>query len=516
MKILKSIYLLLSFILLMSNNLSLQANTATPKIQITQITIEGMINKQDKTSLNKLLSLYKNTSLTLKQIQELKNKLNNYYKQKGKLFTKVLLPPQTLINGVLKFRVIRGKVGKISIKGNKYYSTNFIKRNFDLKSGEFLNYNALMKSLLLLNKYNDLQIKSYLKKGSTFGETDINLQVKDKKPFHGNLTVDNLGSDSTSKYRVTLGLFYGNLFKDGDEVNLDTTIGLNSINTKLYRINYKTTPFGKYHTRLDFGYLYANYITSGSFAVLELKGDTNIYSIGINQPFIYTPTNQVSFSLNYTNKYTKSYLLGALSSKDTLNIATLSTSWQHLRVYDSLNLAFAISKGFGGDGSFGSRLNENTDFSRYNINLSYNRYINEKNNILFTLNSQYSSSRLPLSEMFTLGGLNSVRGFNSAVKLGDYGYTTSLEWLYHHSINYKWLKNALQFGVFIDNGIAYANNPVPGEEKSLNLTGAGVELIANIKKKYSARIGVGFPINYSNKSIDKSAKFYLLVNAKLW
>jgi hemolysin activation/secretion protein len=503
-----------TFVLALLFALSLEAAVST--VFIKKVLIDGNLTKDEKNSLQKIIKPYYNKNITLQDIQKIKSRITSFYHNKGHLFVKVILPAQDLSNGILRYKVIKAKTGDIKITGNKYFTKKFILKHTGLKKGTFFNYDKLIKSLMLLNEYNDLEVKSYLKKGKKFAQTNVNLLVKDKKPFHGYLSFDNLGSKDTSKYRVSADISYGNFLSQGDESDVLATIGLNSANTKLFRVNYKTTPLNSYFTRLTLGYLYANYITSGDFAVLELKGNTNIYSFGILQPIVRTSSDKLDISLTYNKKDTKSYLLGSLSSKNSINTLELSTNWQHMRVFDATSLNFLMTKGFSGDVSFGSRLDEVATFAKYNLNIEYNRYINKKNNIKLNLNSQYSSDRLPLSEMFTIGGLSSVRGYDSAVKLGDYGYGASLEWFYKPSFKNTYLKDGVTLGLFADYAKTYANNPVPGEEKSVSLLGSGIEMMLNIKKKYFARLSIGFPLHSSSSNIDNNAKVYLWVSAKLW
>ncbi|AZV47244.1 hypothetical protein C3L23_08140 [Nautilia sp. PV-1] len=497
-------------------NISVIFLLASSTVFIQKIILKGDVSKQDLILAKPLLSKYENRKLTLKQIEELKEKLNKLFKKNGEVFTKVLLPPQKIKNHVLVIEIIKAKIGSISVYGNKYYSKKFIKSNLNMKKGDYLDYKTFMKSLLLLNENQDLQVKAYLKKGKKFGETKVNLDVNDSRPFHGSVSYDNLGSSSTSKDRISADILYGNLFSDGDLVNFHTTLGLNNWSTKLYKTTYTTKPFGRYHTRINMTYLYANYVVTGTFAVLDIKGDTKIATLGITQPMLYTVVDKVNMMLNFNKKESKSYLLGSVSSKDDIKILTLSASLKHSKIFSEINAVLSVSRGWDGDDAVGSRFEEDRNFFKYNLNSSYNFYLNLKNSFLFVLNMQYSNYRLPLSEMFSIGGMNSVRGYNPSVKLGDYGYSTSIEWFYHPEIKNKYFKNGVQIGFFIDNAGAYVNDPIPGEEKSLVLTGGGGEIIISIKKRYSCRIGVGYPIHSSYDVNSDNKSVYMIFNAKLW
>ena len=472
--------------------------------------------KDLKPKLEKIVKPYENRSLTIKDIRKIAFKLNYFLKKRGDVFMTVVLPPQKLNNGILTFEVVRAKVGKIKVIGNRYFSKKFIKNNLDLNEGGYLSYPVLVNSLLFLNSYEDLMVKSYLSKGEKFGQTDITLKVEDTRPFHASMFFDNLGSSSTSRYRWGTSVNLGNAIVNGDSVNLFTMFGLKKFNTKLYQIGYVTAPFTPSFTRIKTDYLYANYIVSGSLSVLDLRGDTHSYDIAFLQPLKYSLKNRTDLSIGYRRVHTRSYILGKLSSQNKFNVLEFSLIWKHISLFNTSNVVFKISHGFDNHNNIGSRVYEKSNFLKYNINVLMNKYVNKTFSSLFKCNVQYSSERLPLSQMFTIGGLSSVRGFDTTTKSGDYGYVLSAELIFQPLIgkkqNFSW-----QTGLFIDNGGVYLHKPVPGEEKAVNMTGSGFEVIFSYKKRASMKVGIGFPLNCtSKKSQDNGPRIYALAQLKLW
>ncbi len=495
-------------------------NTNNTTIYIKAINFKGAVNKKELIDLKKISKQYINKKLNLKDIKKLKNRLSSYFKNKGLLFTKVILPSQDLTRGSLSFYVMKTKVKNIEVKGNKYFSTKFIKRVFGFKNGEYLQYDKMLRNILFLNSYQDMSVKSYLKKGSDFGTTDVALNVKDTKPFHTTVTLDNLGSKDTSKYRVSADVNYGNLISDGDEMALRSTLGLKSLDTvatDLLILNYSTLPLGDYFTKINIGYMYANYVATGDLSVLDLQGSTNIYTIGLKQPLYYSTTLKSDLYLTYYKKHSKSYLLGELSTKDRLNLTELKFDFKYSGLANIFTSSMSVSKGISSNNTLQSRLDSDSRFTKYSLTSSYTRYINPKNSLNISLNSQYTTNRLPLSELFTIGGFSSVRGFSSAQKLGDSGLSTSLEWFYHPKIDYlKQFKNSTQIGFFVDYGKIFNNRPVPGEEDSSFLSALGAEIIVNINKKYFGRISIGFPLHASDSTVEKSTQVYGYIGMKLW
>jgi hemolysin activation/secretion protein len=463
-------------------------------------------------NINKIILKYKHKHRTLKEIKLITEELKNEYKRLGYTLVEVKLPKQTITGGVLHLKVNIAKVGNINVDGENYYSKEFIKDSFIQKKGDLLNYKEMVKSLLLLNDYSDLKVNSFLKKSSLKDSTDISIHVEDKKPLHVNTWYDNLGSEDTSKNRLGMDFFYGNLFRDGDEVKLNPVLSFSPSKTKFLSTNY-SLPINNLQTKVNFGFLYADYLAGGDFTQLDSDGNTHIYTLGASHPLIRSITNRVDLSMNYYQKYAKNYLLNKISSDENIGLLDIGLLWQKYGVYSTSSLHVSLAKGSLSDGSIESRVDEDIDFLKTNVQFVFNKSVREKLNLVYILNGQYSKDRLPPTEMFSIGGLTTVRGFKSGYKLGDSGFFTSLEGLYKFKFNKK---NSFQLGLFCDYGRVYVNEPISGEDKQSFLLGAGVESILNIDDKYLGRLSLGYPISASDDNYDKDLNLYLTINAKLW
>ena len=459
-------------------------------------------------NIDKIISKYKSKHISLDEIKVIIKELKNEYKKLGYTLVKIKLPAQTIKNGVLCLKVNIAKIGKISVDGEKYYSKEFIKDSFIQKQGDLLNYQDMIKSLLLLNDYSDLKVNSFLKKSSLKNSTDITIYVEDKKPLHVNTWYDNLGSKDTSKNRLGVDFFYGNLFKDGDEVKLNPVLSFSPSKTKLLSTSY-SLPINNMQTKLIFGFLYANYLAGGDFTQLNSDGNTHIYTLGVSHPLIRSIINRVDLSIKYSQQNAKNYLLNKISSDENIGMLDVAVLWQKYGAYSTSSLYVSLEKGGLSDSSIRSRVDEDKDFFKTNVQFMFNKAIQEKLNLVYILNGQYSKDRLPSTQMFSIGGLTTVRGFKSGYKLGDSGFFTSVEGLYK-------LKNSLQVGLFCDYGRVYVNEPIAGEDKQSFLLGAGLESVLNIDDKYSGRLSLGYPISASDDKYDKDLNFYLTINAKLW
>lgn len=459
-----------------------------------------------------MLEKFYNKKISLKDIKNLQKEIENFYKEEGYTLVSVKLPKQEIKDGVLTFRVDVAKIGKLVVEGNKEYSKEFIIKGFKQKEGDFLNYKEMIHSLLLLNDYTNLSVKSFLKKSELKGSSDVYLQVKDELPFHLSTWYDNLGSEDTSKNRIGVDFAYGNLFVDGDKVRITPVLSFNPSKTNYVGLNYQI-PINSYQTKLKFGFLYADYIAAGDFTVLGAKGDTTIYDIALSHPILRSITDRVDVDFGYKNKLAKNYLLDDVSSKEDIDNLMATISWQHFGAFVSRSVNFSLFAGKLSDDSILSRLYEDRDFTKATLNLSLNRALSENINLVLLADGQYSSKRLPTIEMYSIGGLTTVRGFKSGYKLGDSGFFTSVEGLYSFDFISS-LKS--QIGLFADYGVVYTNEVVIGENKKFYLFGGGIEGVFEYDDKYSTRVSLGYPLGASRNDYEKSLNLYLTLSAKLW
>ena len=502
-------YLIKAFILSLLLPAILYSNQYDKSFFLKDVVLVGTFSDD---SAKKVISKHIGKKQTFGDIKIITKELEDYYKSKGYTLVKVTIPKQEIKDGVLKLRVDIAKIGNISVEGVKHYSSKFIKDSIVQKSGDLLNYQKLIKSLLVLNDYRDLKVSSFLKKSKLKNSTDMVLKVEDKKPLHVSIWYDNLGSEDTSKNRVGMDFFYGNLFKDGDEINVNPILSFSPSKTKLLSTSY-SIPINNLQTKLKFGFIYANYLAGGDFTALDSKGNTYIYSIGVVHPLIRSITNRVDISATWTKKHARNYILNKISSDENINLFDASLLWQNYSVSSTSSLYLTILEGVLSDSSTKSRADEDSDFSKVNMQFFYNRAMGKKVNLLYTLSGQYSASKLPPTEMFSIGGLTTVRGFKSGYKLGDSGFFTSLASYYRFGFSDK---KSFKVGAFCDYGRVYVKKPVPGESKESFLLGTGVEGILNINDKYSSRLSLGYPLDSSDDLYKKELNIYLTINAKLW
>jgi len=139
--------------------------------------------------------------------------------------------------------------------------------------------------------------------------------------------------------------------------------------------------------------------------------------------------------------------------------------------------------------AFGSTIHDDAPDSRFVAWLGQlqwvGRFGSRGHQLHFRANGQVTDDSLLPLEQFSVGGLDSVRGFRTNQLVRDYGYTASLEYRLPVFANPTGWRN-LQLAAFIDIGAA-KNRGRPNPDPS-RLTGIGLGLVWSLAPRYFAEI----------------------------
>ena len=189
------------------------------KVLIKTIKVEGVSLIPEK-NIKDITSQYEGRKLSLKGMQKIADLITDEYRKKGYVTSRAYIPPQTVQKGVLIIRVVEGNVGKLEIRGNRYFKTALLKRKIRLKTDKPFDYSELQKDLTAINEAPDRTARLTLVPGKKPGTTDIIMDVEDNFPFHLGFEYDNYGSRYIEKDRISAVVEHNNLLGFDDKLYL--------------------------------------------------------------------------------------------------------------------------------------------------------------------------------------------------------------------------------------------------------------------------------------------------------
>ena len=474
-----------------------------------------------------ILAQYENRDLKMSEIKELCLKLQEKFIKSGFFLARVYPPPQEVKEGNLILEVLEGRLGLVTIVGNKHYKEKYLKKQFARFEGKAINYDELLRTLFLLNENSDLQVGAVFRKGSEVGTADLVLRVEDKLPCHLYVDENNYGSQQTSLWRTGGRFEYGNLFAGGDKIAITEVLGNPFSNLNYTNAAYEI-PLNTMGTRLKLNYVYSIFHVS-EFEALRLRGRTQIGTAEVTQALSRTRNWSTNTYLSFDYKQIQNYQMNKTTSYDKLRVFTLGFDLDTTDRFKGRNIAdFSIV--YGVPHFLGGLHSVDSDSSRKGsgglfaiLNVDYTRIQPVYKDTYFMLHAsgQATPYLLPLSEQIYIGGIDTVRGFPMAAALGDDGYYANLElrtpipFVGDSKLPFvkkkKW-REFIQLVGFVDQGGVLLNGSGVVQDRHISMTSSGAGLRVFAPYGLALNFDVGFPL--TEKKRQSSPVYYFKASIK--
>jgi len=459
------------------------------------------------------VSVYLGKPATMTTLNKLCRDVIEYYRKQGFPVVNVVVPRQTVKDGVVQFVVIEARLGKMIVEGAKWFNPDKLKNEVSLREGDLVDGDQLQEDIRWLNTNPFRQVDLAFQPGEQPGTTDLILEVNDRMPLRGFFTYDNYGIDLTGKNRLSTGFNFGNLFNLDQQVNFQYTTSTQSIFNSLnaYSGSY-IIPLPWRNTVTIFGsYSGAKGDVPGTSASLQSSSWQISGRYNAPLPLIDTFSHELYGGFDF-KQASNSLLIFNTTSPDgggfgTYDIFQLTAGYSASLPDPMGSTSFEVG-GYYSPGGVGS-LNDQQTFSniRPNADPDYGY-----GNLMFTrgfilpmnfsitgqFNGQITTSNLMPTEQFGLGGYNTVRGYDERVSNGDNAWVTNLEVRTPPGSIFKIFGNQevddrIQFLAFWDYGFVGFNNAEPGQNSSY-LMSVGPGFRYNIDRYVTVQLDWGFQL----------------------
>jgi hemolysin activation/secretion protein len=473
-------------------------------ITINQFEFEGNNPKFDK-DLALITQPYKGV-ISAEQLQEVKNLITRYYIEKGYINSGAIIPDQKVNDGVVKIKIIEGKLLEVEVTGNKRLRSAYVKERLESKEGEALNINELQDRLQLLQQNPRFErINAELGPGVRLGEGILKIDVREDRPYHFGFKFNNHRSPSVGAYRGEIDFWHNNLtglFGNqngwGDTLYLryGLTKGLND-----YTLKYDF-PLDHNDTRLSFHIERSDSdVVESPFNLLDVESEADTYAVTISHPLFKKPKESFEVAVRFEKRSSKTFLLGRPFSfspgvrdgESNLSVIRFSQDYLNrsrthvLAARSSFNVGVnALESTINEDGSPDSQFFSWLGQFQYVQRLdSLSNKFRKESQFLFRTDFQWTDQDLLPLEKFSIGGAATVRGYRENYLTRDRGLVSSLEFripitkLPLPGISKNPEDGQLEFAPFMDYGYSWnADSETPGP-KDIYSVGLGLRWTAN-------------------------------------
>jgi len=378
--------------------------------------------------LKKEFSLQTGSVFKVTVLQKQIAKLSDLYGDKGYAYANII-PGQALDDSDpknprvnLKFSVEKGplvKWGRIDVKGNYGTHDRIVRRELPFAEGDLYNATKKKKGFNRIKRLGFFGDNIEFLESSPKGRRDVkNLTIKVEEKPTGSLNVS-AGFGSASKWLVGAQVNQNNLFGQGYKLGLNAQ--LNSISQEVNlnftnpRFNDSSWIFGinVFHTRDQVGFnpkTYDKKLTGGSFTfgkeIFENFALTSEYRLEHNK--LKNIVNPIVLKNDYIRNRTvgrdPEFFVSSLKAK-------LAYDTRNNRLDPSAGMYTALSAEIAGIGGL--------PFQKYNLGLRYyqklfwNIVFKSRLEMGYVVNA-IGSEEVPDTERYSLGGIFSLRGYDSS------------------------------------------------------------------------------------------------------
>lgn len=211
---------------------------------IKQIQLDGV--PKELSFLSKIARKHEQKHVTVSDITNIRNAFQRKLLDRGFVTSQVYIPEQNLNAGTLQFMIIPGRVEDIRYSDSSAHGP--WRTAFPVRPGDILNIRDVEQGLEQMKHVSSQSVTMKLLPGTAVGTSIIELSIKQEKPVHGSISIDNSGVESTGVYQGSFTASLDQVFRANDTLTMSLSgdlSGAGSIKgTRAASLNY-VIPHGK-------------------------------------------------------------------------------------------------------------------------------------------------------------------------------------------------------------------------------------------------------------------------------
>ncbi|MEP0799466.1 ShlB/FhaC/HecB family hemolysin secretion/activation protein [Funiculus sociatus GB2-A5] len=435
---------------------------------------------------------------TFEQLLEIRTAITNLYTRDRYTTSGAFLPPQDVTSGEITIQVIEGAIEKVEIQGLNRLRENYVRSRIERASRPPVNLQRLEEALQLL-QLNPLlsSVQAELTAGTAPGLSVLTLSLKETPPITTAFLLENRESPSVGEIRGTVAASHNNLLGYGDRFAAEygLTEGIVS-----YSLSYDI-PVNSLDGTLSLRYgNNSSNIIEEPFAPLNIEGEAQTVSLSFRQPIIRTPSTEFAVAVSADWRQSQTYILGEIpfsfsegpeNGLSTVTALRFSQEWTNR----SSNRVFAARSQFSvGVNALNATINEAAADGQFFSWVGQFQYVQAlgRNVVLIARTGiQLSNDTLLSLEQFSIGGVDTVRGYRQNQRVADNGFLGSVE------VRFPLIREPdgigiIQIAPFFDIGTVWNNNSEIATPQTLSSVGLGLRW--ELSPYFLARLDWGIPL----------------------
>ena len=371
--------------------------------------------RRGRAALQPLVAPYLNRRIDFATLQQAADRVAEHYQRHGRL-VHVLIPAQDITAGVVTLRIVQARLGAVVVHGAPHGDASRMQGwiHEQVARGKRISLPALERGLLLLDDLPEFAVSGSLARGSEPGLSNVDLQVAPRPSLAGAASVDDYGSSSTGRTRVSAQLGVNGVLGFGTRLGLSA---MHSSGTSFGQADLGV-PLGDDGWRVGVDASRMQYKVVGSaFQALALSGNTTSAGMHLSYPLLRSrPANLLlRFGWDF-NAIRNSNVAGQVAdqSYDTrVGHAEVDANWLGRGINNGSLRLSAGNIGRNQGGSYNSEYDVAGNFAKLYYAFTHTQSIVGGLSGQVSLSGQFANRNLDSSEQMYLGGPYGVPAYNS-------------------------------------------------------------------------------------------------------
>lgn len=405
-----------------------------------------------------------------KELSEIANAVAQAYTDKGNiaLYT-IVVSDQSFEGGALRLSAIEGFVEHVDLSGDVSGRLELVtKYSSKLMTEHPLTRSTFQRYLSLIRDIPGLSVEAKLLRGNTPGAVRL-LLVLSQKTWHLTLSANDQGSDPLGRVQVQAKASLYGLLREGEETSL--TVAVPTVVRRLQYVGLsESQPLDDDGTQLQ-----------GSFGYLRTRPDypfpsgtaKNLQFL-VSHPFLRSYAENLYLTASVDGIDSSNATFGEIVANERIRAFRLSGVYSSTTAESAFGFSASLNSGLN---VFGARTTDaalaDVGFKKVVAQATYNHLLGEEWVARLRASAQLAFDRLPVSELYALGGGDFGQAFPTAAAFGDSALAGSAELAFRPSSLPELLKGSEVFG-FADDGGTWYRSRLGFGAQDFHLASAGV------------------------------------------
>lgn len=400
-----------------------ETNTISPDstpFTVSEVRLQGN-SLLPAEQIQPLLDELTGKTVALGDLQGLANKINQLYTQAGYPLVSVVVPAQTVENGVVTLSVIESQIVGVEINNQSRLKDSRVAAfvNQAIRPNEHLNQAQSERALLLLKDLAGTEEVNYRLTGTNTG-TVVGVDLSPAPLIDGSVSVDNYGSQSTGRVRTRGNLNINSPLGFGEKMSVQAMSSFKGVDYAALGVD---VPVGTQGLSVGANVSHTRYDLGGDFKDLDATGNATAVSGSVYYPLLRSNRQNVWLNGGMENRH----LRDEVGATDTVtrkeinagNIGIGASLQDNVLAggLTSLNLTntFGHLKFKDADAEQIDKVSAKTAGSFYKLNASVGRtqYFTPKLSAYLGVQGQIANKNLDSAEQLSLGGADAVAAYHA-------------------------------------------------------------------------------------------------------